>query len=139
MLDGGLRTAVELEKKSEALLPAIRAAAQAIEAGERITPHDMADACFLSDSYFRKIFSEVMGEPPKRYLLRLQTQRAAALLVTTNLSVGEIAARTGLEDFSTFYRRFVKAYGVSPEEYRKDAANALSEYSQRLDGKLIGI
>lgn len=123
MLDGDRPAAVVLEKKSELVLPAIHAATRAIEAGERITPCDMASACFLSDSYFRRIFSEVMGEPPKKYLLRLQTQRAAALLVTTKLSVSEIARRTGESDFSTFFRRFVKAYGVSPEKYRYEMSD----------------
>lgn len=135
MLDGNRPVAMALERKSELLLPAIHAATHAIEAGERMTPRDMASTCFLSDSYFRRIFSEVMGEPPKKYLLRLQTQRAAALLVTTKLSVGEIARRTGEEDFSTFYRRFVKAYGVSPEAYRRDAANVLAEPPQIFDAE----
>jgi len=113
-------TDMELEKKSEAILPAIRAVSKAVEAGEKITVGKMASACFMSESYFRKLFAEVMEESPKKYLLRLQTQRAAALLATTELSVGEIAERTCAEDFSTFYRRFVKIYGVSPEVYRRD-------------------
>ena len=127
MLDGDGGAAVESEKKSEAILPAIRAASQAVEAGERITVCEMANACFMSESYFRKLFSEVMGESPKKYLLHLQAQKAADLLVTTALSIGEIAERTCAEDFSTFYRRFVRIWGVSPETYRRDAGKRSAE------------
>ncbi|MBR3894239.1 MAG: helix-turn-helix domain-containing protein [Clostridia bacterium] len=121
MLGGNENDSVEIEKKSSAILPAIRAASKAVEFGEKISVCEMASACFMSDSYFRKLFGEVMGESPKKYLLHLQTQKAAALLVTTDLSVGEIAEQTCAEDFSTFYRRFVKVYGVSPDAYRRDA------------------
>ncbi len=127
MLGGDGSTAVEIEKRSEAILPAIQAASKAVEAGESISVCEMANACFMSESYFRKRFSEVMGVAPKRYLLQLQTQRAAALLVTTGLSVSEIARRTCSEDFSTFYRRFVRAYGISPEIYRRDAGKITAE------------
>lgn len=108
------------DKRTQSILPAIHLATDAVEKGRDISPYDMAAACFMSESYFRKIFSSVMGEPPKNYILRLQMQRAAALLVTTELSVSRIARLCGDADNSTFYRRFVRAYGVSPREYREN-------------------
>ena len=108
-------------KRTESILPAIHLASQAVEKGERLTPSDLAAACFMSESYFRKLFCSVMGEPPKSYLIRLQLQKAAALLVTTTLPVGEIASRACFEDVSTFYRRFVQAYGQAPSAYRTRA------------------
>ncbi|MBO5295880.1 MAG: helix-turn-helix domain-containing protein [Clostridia bacterium] len=104
---------------NETILPAIRHAAYAVEKGESITIKDLADVCFLSESYFRKLFLETMGEAPKSYLDRLRLQKAAALLVTTRCSVAEIAHRCCFEDPSTFYRRFVSAYGRSPLAYRQ--------------------
>ncbi len=106
-------------KKREAILPAIRAASEAVERGDHITPPDMASACYMSESHFRRLFTSVMGESPKTYLLRLQTRQASVLLVTTELSVSEIARRCGFEDNSTLYRRFTKAFGCSPSEYRQ--------------------
>ncbi len=112
-------------KRTESILPAIHLASQAIERGEHLTPADLAAACFMSESYFRKLFSSVMGEPPKSYLVRLQIQRAAALLVTTSLSISEIAARAGFEDESTLYRRFVRAYGQAPSVYRQSVGQTV--------------
>ncbi len=105
-------------QKREAILPAIRLASEAVEEGKHITPSELAAACFMSDSYFRKLFTSVMGESPKHHLSRLQTQKASVLLVTTDLSITEIAQQCGFEDNSTLYRRFTKIYGLAPSEYR---------------------
>ena len=115
---GSVEDSVE-NKRKEVILPAICLASGAIGEGRRISPADMASACFLSESYFRKLFLGVMGESPKNYLTRLQVQKAAALLVTTKLSVAEIARKTCFEDNSTFYRRFVSFYKRSPQAYRQ--------------------
>lgn len=104
---------------NDRILPAIRLVAHAVQRGKGITTGEMAQACLLSESYFRKLFLETMGESPKSYLDRLRLQKAAALLVTTKLSVSEIAIRCCFEDPSTFYRRFVGTYGCSPLAYRQ--------------------
>lgn len=113
-------------KRTELILPAVRLAAQSVESCQKISPSDMASACFMSESYFRKNFSAIMGEPPKSYLLRLQTRKAAALLATTALPVADVAKLSCFEDNSTFYRCFVRAYGVSPTIYRHNFASTLS-------------
>ena len=107
-------------KRTDVLVPAINLVATAIESGNKITPSDMATACFMSESYFRRIFSSLMGEPPKTYIVRMQMKKAAELLVTTPFSVTQIARLACFEDNSTFYRQFIKAYGIAPTEYRRN-------------------
>lgn len=121
---------VPLNKQSKSILPAIQRASEALERGERIAPSEMASVCFMSESHFRRSFTSVMGESPKTYLLRLQTQKAAALLITTDLSISEITRQCGFEDNSTLYRRFTKAFGCSPSEYRQ-APGSKEDRNQR--------
>lgn len=122
---------IERTRKADVILPAIAVATASIEKGQKISPSDMASACFMSESYFRKIFTSIMGEPPKVYLCRMQVQKAAALLVTTKLSVHEIALKCCFEDSSAFYRQFMKTYGISPASYRARAKNTSCVFSYR--------
>jgi AraC-like DNA-binding protein len=50
-------------------------------------------------------------------------EKAAELLVTSNLSVKEVMGKVGFNDKSDFVRSFKKAYGVTPSEYREGRAN----------------
>lgn len=109
---------VENEKRSTVILPAIRLVSDELEKQKKITVEKMAAACFMSESYFRKIFRSVMGETPKSYIVRMQLQKGARLLLSSQYSVSQIASMCGFQDNSTFYRRFVVAYGISPSEYR---------------------
>ena len=84
-----------------------------------ITVEDMAARCKLDRSYFGKIFKDTMGESPQNFLIRYRMSQAAQLLVTTNLSVGDVSVRTGYPNQLHFSRAFKKTYGVSPREYRQ--------------------
>lgn len=121
--EAGNTQALEAAKRTELIFPAIRLAAKAMENCKKISPSDMATACFMSESYFRKNFSAIMGESPKSYLIRLQTRKAATLLATTSLRVSDIARLSCFDDNSTFYRCFMRAYSVSPAAYRRNFAS----------------
>ena len=124
VMGGNKDTVTASTRKTDVILPAIALATASIQQGKKISPTDMASACFVSESHFRKVFSAIMGEPPKTYLCRMQVQRAAALLVTTKLSVLDVSQKCGFDDSSTFYRQFVKTYGESPTSYRARAESS---------------
>ncbi len=56
--------------------------------------------------------------PPLQVLRRLRLYHAQQLLVTTSLSVKEVAHRAGIHDLSHFVRDFESAFGLSPRSYR---------------------
>ncbi|MBQ9112251.1 MAG: AraC family transcriptional regulator [Clostridia bacterium] len=118
MIEESNTTVIE-SPRADVIVPALHLVSSAISRHKSITVGQMAEVCFMSESYFRKIFSSVMGESPKSYIVRQQIQKAAGLLVTTKAPIAEIASRCGFEDVSTFYRRFVKICGVSPTKYRR--------------------
>lgn len=81
----------------------------------------LAGACGLSVSRLAHLFSAQVGLPPQQYLEELRLQRAAQLLRSTGLRIGEIAEETGYAGAFYFSARFRRKFGMSPSEYRHRA------------------
>jgi AraC-like DNA-binding protein/ligand-binding sensor protein len=79
---------------------------------------EVADVSGLSAPYFSTVFKEEMGENLSDYLNRLRVDRAAKLLMDTDLSLSEIAGSCGFEDQSWFSKIFKSYTGSSPGKYR---------------------
>ncbi len=77
----------------------------------------------LNRSYFSKIFKEVTGKSPQRYLVDFRLEKAAELLGVHRLSPGEAARQVGYPDLCTFSRMFRSRYGVSPRDYGVQSRN----------------
>jgi AraC-like DNA-binding protein len=84
----------------------------------------MARAARLSPAHFSREFRRAFGEPPHQYLLTRRMERAAALLCTTDRSVGEICLMVGLRSVGSFTTTFGRTFGVSPGAYRAAAPPA---------------
>jgi len=85
---------------------------------ERIGVDDLAAAAGLSRAHFTREFGRAFGESPHSYLLTRRLERAAALLRTTDRSVGEICLDVGLQSVGSFTTSFSRTFGVSPTAYR---------------------
>ena len=109
----------ERKKGRRAIDAAIRLVDEALREQREIGVPDMAEACFLSESHFRRQFTAIMGESPKSYLMRRRMELAEELLRDGEQTVTEISFRCGFHNHSTFYREFVKHYGCNPTEYRE--------------------
>lgn len=72
----------------------------------------------VSQAHFARSFKEAFGVPPHRYLLTRRVERAKTLLRDTELSITEIAFRTGWGSLGTFGRTFRDITGESPGELR---------------------
>lgn len=60
-----------------------------------------------------------LGESPAELVRRHRIEEAQRLLEGSDLSLGDIATRTGLGDASTLWRAFTRRLGVSPAVYRE--------------------
>ncbi len=80
---------------------------------------DLAQSAFLSKSRFAYLFRRETASSPARLLKSLRLLEASRILVTTNLSVKEVASCVGLNDLSHFVRDFESAFGLSPTRYRR--------------------
>ena len=90
-----------------------------LPAGE-VNVESIAAALNMSTQTFRRRLQNAAGASPKAYISRLQMGCAARMLAhETDLSMGEIAARCGFEDLSSFGHSFKRIYGCSPSKYRE--------------------
>jgi AraC-like DNA-binding protein len=88
--------------------------ALALMHGEPETPwtiSSLADRVALSRSIFAAKFSQLVGEPPLRYLTRLRLNSAALRLRSTEDGVKTIAAAAGYESVAAFAQGFQAPYG----------------------------
>lgn len=82
------------------------------------TTTDLAAACNYSESQFNRVFRNIMGSSPRRYVLRHRIKAAKDLLARTDLTLSHIASRTGFYDPSDFGKRFREQEGMTPRKYR---------------------
>ncbi len=82
-----------------------------------ITLAELAEKAGYSKSRFSHLFSEITGTTPKQYLNNVRLQVSCELL-STGLTVAEIADRCGFNDPLYYSRIFKKKYGLSPTGYR---------------------
>ena len=108
--------ASEPSRSYEQIRPALEIMAERFGADIRL--ETLARACFLSESYFCCLFRELTGKTPFEYLNDLRLTRARAMLLTTDLTITQIAASTGFGDSGYFSRRFAKLYGMTPRALR---------------------
>jgi AraC family transcriptional regulator len=70
---------------------------------------------------FRRQFSRIVGETPRRHVERLRLERAAYRLAVTDAKVIDIALAVGFESHEVFSRAFRRWSGFSPNAYRQAA------------------
>lgn len=75
-----------------------------------------AATCHLDVSYLSRLFRRFQGEPPFRYLQRLQMQWAAERLHNSDCLVREVADELGIDPFQ-FSRMFKRIHGISPSAF----------------------
>jgi AraC-like DNA-binding protein len=85
---------------------------------QRIEVADLAKSSQLSRNYFSNRFHERFGMTVDTYLLRRRIEMARHLLVTTSLSIKEIAFECGIPDPHYFNKQFRRITGTSPCNYR---------------------
>lgn len=73
----------------------------------------------VTSAYVSRTVHEVMGKTFKTLLLEKRLSKAATLLKTTRLSIGDIIEAVGYENTSYFYRAFTAKYKMTPGEYRE--------------------
>ncbi|MGN0298669.1 MAG: DNA-binding response regulator, partial [Lachnospiraceae bacterium] len=83
-----------------------------------ISMQDAAQFMHYSDTYFCKLFKQGFGCNFTTYLTQYRIERAEQLLRTTDLSVREVALRTGYGDSNYFTKVFKRKTGIVPSEYR---------------------
>ncbi|MFD0316718.1 helix-turn-helix domain-containing protein [Streptomyces flavalbus] len=83
------------------------------------TVRECAERLGVTPGYLTQAVRAATGRSPGRLLIEARTQRAQRLLAHTELSVRQVAARTGFSDPAYFSRFFRRETGHSPGAFRK--------------------
>lgn len=84
---------------------------------------ELARLTNISGSHLQHSFTAQVGSPPMSWLTGVRAERAAVLLIQTDLTTTEIGRQVGWSDASYASRRFRQAYGMTPREYRAKFRN----------------
>lgn len=79
----------------------------------------LAEAARMSPRNFARVYQREMGESPARAVEKIRTEAARRLLESAPDGIQVVARRTGFGDDERMRRAFVKAFGVSPQDYRR--------------------
>jgi len=75
----------------------------------------------LSPSHFAHEFKKETGMSFISFVNDIKLKKSTEILISTNLSIIEIAIELGFTDQSYFIRKFKSKYGITPFEYRKSS------------------
>ncbi len=85
---------------------------------EKLSLPGIARAFNLSAKYFSRYFKNNLDRSFVEYLNSFRIERAADLLLSTDLPIGEIALAVGFDNFSYFIKQFKSFHGCTPSRYR---------------------
>lgn len=85
----------------------------------RISRQELAEQLHYSGVYLNNIVKKYTGLTIYDYGMTFCMKKTAELLVSSDLSVSEIAASMGFSNRTHFYKIFQGTYHMSPYEYRK--------------------
>ena len=82
------------------------------------TMAELARRTAVSVAHLHRLFSAEVGSSPMAWLTRTRIELAASMLIQGNLSIAEIAHRTGWSDPNHFSKRFRQVTGDTPTDHR---------------------
>lgn len=85
---------------------------------EPISLRDMSRIAYLSEFHFNRVFHQITGLPPAKFITAMRLDEAKRLLLNTTLSVTDVCFEVGYTSLSTFTRLFNQRVGVGPREFR---------------------
>ncbi len=81
---------------------------------------DLAAACGMSESTFRREFHRYAGVSPKQYILDRKINKAKQMLRSGYYPIKEICLILGFYDDAYFSKLFKKATGMTPMQYAQE-------------------
>jgi AraC-like DNA-binding protein len=85
----------------------------------------LANEVAMSRSAFAARFTELVGEPAMKYVVRWRMHVAARTLREEKATVSELAERLGYESEAAFSRAFKRVIGIAPGAARRSEASSM--------------
>ena len=112
-------TEAESEKQEERTITGITGYLQE-HLAEDLSLSVLAQEFHLNPQYISQLFKNEIGVNFLSYLTNIRMEKAKKLLLSTSLSVAELAEQSGYGDYRVFTKVFKKSEGVTPSQYRRD-------------------
>ncbi|HOB21686.1 MAG: helix-turn-helix transcriptional regulator [Firmicutes bacterium] len=110
-----VKTEYALSSKYEKIKPSVEYIAKNYT--KNLTNAEISSASNISTVYFRKIFTEVFGMPPIRYLHKIRLEKAQEMLSGDYSSIEDVALAVGYGSIYHFSKMFKKHTGLSPSKF----------------------
>ena len=81
--------------------------------------NELAAMCGMGESYFQKLFKEIHGISPKKYIIQLKINHACDLLRLERYTVTQIAELCNFSDIYFFSRQFKEYMEITPTQFIK--------------------
>lgn len=94
---------------------------------------ELAELTSFSSWYFSKTFHSLYEESPQTAAARMRLERAADLLSSTSMMIGEVAAASGFDNCCSFARAFRARYGMSATIFRSNDSSSGPDSAKPLD------
>ena len=112
-------SAAEPEKQEERVITGITRYLQE-HLAEEISLSVLAEQFHLNPQYISQLFKSEIGVNFLVYLTNIRMEKAKKLLLSTALSIAEVAEQSGYGDYRVFTKVFKKSEGITPSQYRRD-------------------
>ena len=87
---------------------------------EEISLSVLSEEFHMNPQYISQLFKNEIGVGFLAYLTSIRMEKAKKLLLSTSLSIGEVAEQSGYGDYRVFTKVFKKSEGITPSQYRRD-------------------
>ena len=122
------RSAEHSEAPSETAIERVKGFVEE-HAGEALSLERLAQEAHLSKHHFARLFRKQTGTTPWAYVRETRLRQAKKLL-EEDLSLSEVAFRTGFYDQSHFTKAFKDAEGQTPGAYQEERKDIQEEEPQ---------
>ncbi|CAB4333650.1 unannotated protein [freshwater metagenome] len=89
-----------------------------LEYASELTLDELAQRVASSRRQLQRAFAEVGNTTFRQYLTRVRMDRAAEMLIRSDLTVREIAHNVGYRQPAQFAKAFRRRHGAAPSDYR---------------------
>ncbi|WP_210543399.1 AraC family transcriptional regulator [Rhodoferax sp. PAMC 29310] len=90
---------------------------------------DIARGLGMSESGFSRFFRRATGNTFTDFVNHVRVNRACQLLMETDLGIANIGFEVGFNNIANFNRRFLSIKGMTPSEFRRQAASRFGQKS----------
>ncbi|QXV64265.1 helix-turn-helix transcriptional regulator [Mucilaginibacter sp. 21P] len=84
---------------------------------QELSAIELAKRANQNTDYFSRLFQKHTGERPISYINSKRIERAQYLMLTTQMTLAQVAAHTGFKNVFYFSKIFKKVTGITPKSY----------------------